>query len=165
MRVFVDKKAFDVTLDAQGRPEIAGETLEWDLKGVENRAYSILVGNRSYTLQLHTFERDKKWLTLSLNGSPYRVSYREEMDLLLGKMGLSSDHSKAVTVLKAPMPGKIASLAVVEGQRVKAGDVLLVLEAMKMENAIKSPADGVLEKVAVSTGQNVEKNQLLVQFG
>jgi len=51
-----------------------------------------------------------------------------------------------------------------EGQAVKKGDTLLILEAMKMENALKSPADGVIKKVAVSKGMAVEKNQLLIEF-
>jgi biotin carboxyl carrier protein len=47
---------------------------------------------------------------------------------------------------------------------VKKGDVLLILEAMKMENAIKSPVDGTIKAIPVTKGKSVEKNQILLQF-
>jgi biotin carboxyl carrier protein len=62
------------------------------------------------------------------------------------------------------MPGLVHQILISEGQIVKKGDALLILEAMKMENVIKSPADGTATKIRVSKGQNVEKNQVLIQF-
>jgi biotin carboxyl carrier protein len=65
---------------------------------------------------------------------------------------------------KAPMPGLILDLKVAPGDVVKKGDVVLILEAMKMENSIKSPGDGVVKEVKVSLKQSVEINQVLIQF-
>jgi biotin carboxyl carrier protein len=62
------------------------------------------------------------------------------------------------------MPGLIRTIVVAEGQEVKKGDVILILEAMKMENALKSPADLVVKSIKVQQGQAVEKNQLLIEF-
>jgi biotin carboxyl carrier protein len=62
------------------------------------------------------------------------------------------------------MPGLILDIYVQEKQQVQKGDVLLILEAMKMENAIKSAADGVIKSIKVSKRQSVEKNQLLLEF-
>ena len=66
--------------------------------------------------------------------------------------------------IKPPMPGKIVSLAVNEGDEVKPGQVLLILEAMKMQNEITSPAGGVVKKVHVQPGQNVEGKDVLVEI-
>ena len=66
--------------------------------------------------------------------------------------------SKSVT---APMPGNILKVNVQNGQAVKAGDVLMVLEAMKMENEIMAPADGTVSSVSVSTGASVESGAVL----
>lgn len=63
--------------------------------------------------------------------------------------------------VKAPMPGTILSLAVKQGDQVKRGQVLLILEAMKMENEILSPRDGVVAALAVASGQSVETGSLL----
>ena len=62
----------------------------------------------------------------------------------------------------APMPGTILKVNVTEGQAVKAGDVLCVLEAMKMENEIKAPADGKVAQILTAKGANVETGSALV---
>lgn len=66
----------------------------------------------------------------------------------------------AITV-KAPMPGKISALKVEEGTDVKRGDVLLVLEAMKMQNDITATADGKLHEMRVKVGDNVKTGDVL----
>ena len=62
----------------------------------------------------------------------------------------------------APMPGTVLRLDVTEGQTVRRGDVLVVLEAMKMENEIPAPKDGVIAQVAVQKGSTVDTGSLLV---
>lgn len=64
--------------------------------------------------------------------------------------------------VSAPMPGNILSVNVAAGQSVKAGDVMLILEAMKMENEILAPRDGVVAQVAVSKGATVNTGDTLV---
>lgn len=65
------------------------------------------------------------------------------------------------TPITAPMPGTILSVNVSAGQTVKKGDVLMILEAMKMENEIMCPRDGVVESVSTSKGSAVESGALL----
>ena len=69
----------------------------------------------------------------------------------------------AATV-KCPMPGKILSVAVSAGTAVKKGDLLLVLEAMKMQNEITANCNGVIRKIKVQVGQSVMKDELLVEI-
>lgn len=69
----------------------------------------------------------------------------------------------AVTV-SAPMPGKILDIRVGAGQAVKRGDVLMILEAMKMENEIMAPRDGVVASVNVTKGATVNTGDLLVSL-
>ncbi len=63
--------------------------------------------------------------------------------------------------ISAPMPGKIIATKASVGQAVKKGDVILILEAMKMENEIVSPQDGVIASINVTAGQSVEAGTLL----
>lgn len=65
----------------------------------------------------------------------------------------------------APMPGNILSVNVKDGDTVKKGDILLILEAMKMENEILAPVDGVVAAVSVTKGQTVETGALLCVIG
>ena len=64
--------------------------------------------------------------------------------------------------VNAPMPGKILGVKVAAGQAVKKGDVLVVLEAMKMENEIVAPQDGTVASVNTSVGEQVEAGAVLV---
>lgn len=73
---------------------------------------------------------------------------------------VSSGAAGSVKV-SAPMPGKILSIKASVGQSVKKGDVILILEAMKMENEIVSPEDGVIASINVSSGDAVEAGVLL----
>ncbi len=66
--------------------------------------------------------------------------------------------------VSAPMPGTIVNVVVSAGQSVKSGDVLLVLEAMKMENEIMAPRDGVIAGVHVNKGDSVDSGTLLVSL-
>lgn len=65
----------------------------------------------------------------------------------------------------APMPGTIVSVNVSDGQSVKKGDVVVVLEAMKMENEIKAPVDGTITSIAVNKGESVDTGATLVTIG
>ena len=65
------------------------------------------------------------------------------------------------TTIPSPMPGTILSVSVSVGQAVKAGDVLMVLEAMKMENDIVAPCDGTVKQVLVSKGATVNTDDVL----
>jgi biotin carboxyl carrier protein len=60
------------------------------------------------------------------------------------------------------MPGLVISILVEEGQEVKKGQVLLVLESMKMQNELKAPRDGVIGRVRVKAGESVEQKQSLL---
>jgi len=66
--------------------------------------------------------------------------------------------------MRAPMPGLVRQVNVEEGSSVTAGDPLIVLEAMKMENLLKSPMSGTIVERCIQPGQAVEKNQLLLRF-
>ena len=66
--------------------------------------------------------------------------------------------------VNAPMPGNINAVKVSVGQNVKAGDVLLILEAMKMENEIKAPQDGTVASINVNKGQSVNTGDLMISL-
>ena len=72
---------------------------------------------------------------------------------------ISTGSSKTVV---APMPGKIISIKCAVGQSVKSGDVLLILEAMKMEQEIKTKADGIISEIKVAAGMTVQKEDILI---
>lgn len=68
------------------------------------------------------------------------------------------------TAVKAPMPGTILKVNVTAGQSVKAGDIMFILEAMKMENEIVAPSDGTVSQVVAAKGSSVATDDVLAYF-
>ena len=66
--------------------------------------------------------------------------------------------------LKSPMPGLVVTIPVAEGQEVKKGQVLLILESMKMQNELKSPRAGTIGRIRVKSGESVEQKQTLLSI-
>jgi biotin carboxyl carrier protein len=92
------------------------------------------------------------------------VQAADRFDLLLKKLGLEDLAQAGASDLKAPMPGLVLETKVAPGTEVTAGQALVVLEAMKMENVLKAEADGVVKSVPIEKGQAVDKNQVLIEF-
>lgn len=126
--------------------------------------YFIKYNNHSYNILILKANREEKTLTLKINGKRATIIIKDKFDLLLQQLGMDKLSHKKTENIKAPMPGMVLNVLVSEGQSVKKGDTLLILEAMKMENALKAPHDGVVKKVAVNKGTAVEKNQLLIEL-
>lgn len=129
-----------------------------------NGEYHLLYNNQSFNFSVVKADFTEKKLTIKVNGKKFSVEVKDKYDELLHNLGMDNIASKKVNDIKAPMPGMVLNILVGEGQEVKKGDSLLVLEAMKMENILKSPSDGVIKKVIATKGVAVEKNQLLIQF-
>ena len=72
-----------------------------------------------------------------------------------------ADGGKAV---RCPMPGQVVSIAVAEGQEVKAGEPLAVVEAMKMENVLRAERDGVVKRVHVRPGDSLAVDAVILEF-
>ena len=140
------------------------QTITWDLKWIGDRKIHLIQGSRSLEAELLAVDLEAKSLQIRLGHKTTTLLLKDRFDLLLAEMGMNAAGSGSLKEIKAPMPGLILDLKVAPGAIVKKGDVVLILEAMKMENSIKSPGDGVVKEVKVSLKQSVEKNQVLIQF-
>lgn len=99
---------------------------------------------------------------LSLNGYTYPAYILNDIQYHYQKLLQSSNvTSKSVNKLLAPMPGLLKEVLCTEGKRVRKGETLFVLEAMKMENSIKSPVHGIVSKVSTQIGKAIEKGSVL----
>jgi biotin carboxyl carrier protein len=143
---------------------INGEKITADIQQLSLSAYHIINNLRSYNAEVISFDREAKTAEIKVNGNIYTVAAKDQFDILLDQLGLSSLNSAKVSELKAPMPGLVLKLFVSEGSEVKKGDNLFILEAMKMENIIKSPADVVIKTIKMKPGDKVEKGQVLLIF-
>jgi biotin carboxyl carrier protein len=135
---------------------IDGRDLEADAVRISPNAYSILLNGRSLEV---TVEETADGLLLRAVGREFRIKINDPRSWRSrhgGKFELEG--RQPVT---APMPGKIVSVLVAPGQRVEAGQGLVVVEAMKMQNEIRSPKSGTVERVLVKEGQTVNAGEIL----
>jgi biotin carboxyl carrier protein len=147
-----------------GTTRVNEQSITWDLKWIGDRKIHLIQGAQSLEAELLAVDLEAKTLQIRLGHKTTTLQLKDRFDLLLEKMGMNAAGSGSLKEIKAPMPGLILDLKVAPGDVVKKGDVVLILEAMKMENSIKSPGDGVVKEVKVSLKQSVEKNQVLIQF-
>jgi len=133
------------------------------------------IGEQQVSLTL--LASDGRWATLELDGIRQRLAYHLNGDNLWlyghnGNLHLSDITHQPVSSaagagsgsVKAPMDGAIVEVLVEEGSSVRKGQLLVVLEAMKMEHPLKASIDGVVRRIGVSPGDQVKNRQLLVEI-
>lgn len=143
---------------------VNNEVVELDQIILNKNSSHILYQNKSYLIEVVELIKEEKKAIIKINGNIYTLNVEDQYDQLLKQLGMDSLTVSKILQIKAPMPGLVLSVLVTEGDEVKKGDNLLVLEAMKMENMIKSPTDGIIKKIEIKQGNKVEKNELLISF-
>jgi biotin carboxyl carrier protein len=102
-------------------------------------------------------------VVLDLSGRSYPAALAVPPTVEAAVRGASHDGAHAASIV-APMPGTVISVRVNDGDEVEAGQVLVVLEAMKMENNVPAPAAGRVARVLVAAGQQVQRSEILVEL-
>lgn len=139
---------------------VDGVSYEIDFESVsEQTVYSLLANNNSYDALV--YESEEGWQVL-LHGSQYVLLVEDERERRLRASLGGGPPDNVDFHLRAPMPGLIVTVPVSEGQIVDKGDVLVVLESMKMQNQLKSPRPGKISRVQVKAGDSVEQRDTLL---
>jgi biotin carboxyl carrier protein len=135
-----------------------------DLVAISPTEFNALSNHQSVNARLVKADLLNKTFSVETGGETFEVVIKDALDQQLEQMGFGTSAGKQVKEIKAPMPGLVLEVSVTDGQQVKEGDRILILEAMKMENSILIHADATIKKVAVVAGQAVEKGQVLVEL-
>jgi biotin carboxyl carrier protein len=138
------------------------EAADWDLLE-QGSSFHILKNKVSYRCLLMKKDESRKNMVISVNDTEYTINIKDKYDILLEKLGMSDMAVKKMKDIKAPMPGLVLDIKVKVGDVLEAGDTILVLEAMKMENMLKSPGAGTVKAIKVNKGEAVEKGQVLIE--
>jgi biotin carboxyl carrier protein len=155
-----------VELEQQGsnwRFRLGDRTVQADVVQVNPECLSILAGGEQYAV--HFLESEGRTV-VCVRGEVYDFAVldeREKAMLELGAGGAAPDAATAGLV-RSRIPGKVVSVAVAVGSVVAAGDKLLILEAMKMENELRAAAPGRVMRVLVGPGDTVESGALLLEL-
>ena len=144
--------------DGRYRVTLGDEVWDVDARLTAQGIYSLLIGGVSYVADV--VDRDGTCL-VDVGGESYEVLVEEQTRWIIRTRGGAAGAAHGQT-LTAPLPGKITHIAVRPGDRVQAGDTLVVIEAMKMENEFKASAAGTVAEVRVQPGQTVNPGDILL---
>ena len=153
----INDHTYVIEINRDGEVTIDGETCPIDLRAIDEVTYSLLIEHRSHEALI---ELAGDTMNVLLNGRLYGAQVQDERARRLTQASSGGTHSGEVRI-KSPMPGLIVAVPVSEGQAVKKGQTVIVLESMKMENELKAPRDGTVVAIKVVPRQNVEQHQVL----
>lgn len=158
----IDEKLFDIEVVDEHHVRIGDRLLEVDFESVSGQpVFSLIVDGKSY--ESYVYQGDEDWQVL-LRGRQYQVKVEDEREKRLKAAAGGGVAESGEFHLKAPMPGLVVAIPVEEGQEVTKGQVLIILESMKMQNELKSPRDGTVSSIKVKAGESVEQKQILLNL-
>lgn len=153
------------------------------LKNLGNNEYVIKIGTKEHQLKILNmdskgieFVLDQKYhkvkyldittaqMDLVVDGTPMKLNMKSKLDEIVYKNTGGAESTDAKIGLHSQIPGKVVSINVNEGDSVKKGDVVCVLESMKMQVSIKSHKRGVVKKIKIKKGMSVAKNDVLAEI-
>src|SRR5512141_1121760 len=158
----VEGNQFLVEIIDEKHVNVDGKLYEVDFESVNGQpVYSLIVDGKSH--EGYAARGDEDWQVL-LHGRLYPATVEDEREKRLRSAAGGGVMEAGEFHLRAPMPGLVVAIPVEEGQEIKRGQVLVILESMKMQNELKSPRDGTLGRVRVKPGETVEQKQTLLSL-
>jgi len=138
--------------------EIDGKKYESDVVMVEDGVYSIIIDNKSHNIEL--IEIQNKQYVVNTYSKSFDVKVIDAESKYM--MSRKKDDSMEETIISSPMPGKIVKVLVKAGDKVKAGDTVIIVSAMKMESEYKVKKDRLIKDIKVKAGDTVTAHQPLI---
>jgi biotin carboxyl carrier protein len=159
--VTIAEKTYRVELargDSGWRCRLNGHELPLDVVPAQDGVLSLLVNGKSYEVRQESTGQET---TIAVGPERFSVSVRDPRSFRSrARSGAAAQGVKKIT---APMPGKVVRLLAATGSPVEAGQSVIVIEAMKMQNELKAPKSGVIKKINVQEGTAVDAGQTLAE--
>jgi biotin carboxyl carrier protein len=156
----VNDRTFEIEVNIEGEVVVDGQPLTIDFHPVAGQpVYSLLVNGRSYEAYVNPLDDG---LQVLLQGRLYPVTVEDERTKRLRESSSGQPITKGEIHVKAPMPGLVVATLVEPGHTVEKGELLIILESMKMQNELKAVRSGKISRVRVKAGDSVEQNQVLM---
>lgn len=156
----VEDQNYEVEINSEHELTLDGVRLQVDFQSAAAESvFSLIVNGRSYEACVYPTDAG---LEVMLAGRMYHVIVEDERERLLRQASVGPAVQRGDYHLRAPMPGLVVTVPIEEGQQVARGDILVILESMKMQNELKAPREGIITNVRVRTGDRVDQNQVMV---
>jgi acetyl/propionyl-CoA carboxylase alpha subunit len=156
----VGDEQFTIDINQTGEITVNGETINVDMLQMQDTTtYSTIIDGVSHDVRMN--EGDGLFI-VQLSGEIFEVVVEDERTRRLAGLKSSTAAISGEAVISAPMPGVVVEVLVTEGQSVETGDIVLILESMKMQNEFKAPRAGQVHLVRVAPGDKVEQNGVML---
>jgi biotin carboxyl carrier protein len=156
----IEDRQFLIEIIDEKHISVDGKVYQVDFESVSGQpVYSLIVDGKSH--EGYVAQADDNWQVL-LRGRLYPITVEDEREKRLRSAAGGGVAETGEFHMRAPMPGLVVAIPVEEGQSIEKGQVLLILESMKMQNELKSPRDGTVGRVRVKPGETVEQKQTLL---
>jgi acetyl/propionyl-CoA carboxylase alpha subunit len=156
----VSDQEFIIDVNREGEVTVDGTPYTVDIQGIGGDClYSLIIDGRSYDVFID--EGDEDFVVVMWSGL-FEVRVQDERTRRLAGLRRSPVAPVGEVFVKAPMPGVVVDVPVSVGQPVQTGDIMVVLESMKMQNEFKSPRAGAVRSVRVKPGDRVDQGQVMV---
>ena len=156
----IEDLEYQIEIISDKQVAINGKLYNFDFQVLRQLlSYSLLIEGDSY--EVNVYQDNGIWEVL-LRGKQFSVTVADEREKRIRLATGQEAVSEGSATLLAPMPGVVIEIPVVEGQEVQEGEVLVILESMKMQNELKSPQDGIVTEIRVSEGENVDQKQIMI---
>ena len=156
----LDGKEYSIEVIDEHHVSVDGRVLSVDFESVSGQpVYSLIIDGKSFESYIYETEDG---LQVLLRGRLYNLTVEDEREKRLRAAAGSGVSESGEFNLKAPMPGLVVAIPVNEGDAVEKGQVLVILESMKMQNELKAPKAGTVSRIRVKAGEKVEQRQTLL---
>lgn len=156
----VEGKEYQIEILSETRVVINGISHEIDYQTLkQHSSCSLLVDGKSF--EPNTFQENGGWEIL-LQGRRFNVIVEDERERRLRLAGGQTSQQEGRFILLSPMPGLVIDIPVEVGDQVEKGDVLVILESMKMQNELTAPRDGKISRIQAKVNDNVERKETLL---
>ena len=163
--VQIEGKSYQVDIseqDGELQINLDGKPVQADSVYIKGKNFvSFLFNHRSFDLE---FSKNEEKVSVFLNGKRYECVLEDERTQRLKRLGVLKIETKKEKELKSPMPGLVTAIEVKVGDMVVAGQGVIIVEAMKMENELKAKFDGKVKTIKVKEHQAVDKDKVLIVF-
>jgi biotin carboxyl carrier protein len=156
----INDTQFTIDINRDGQVIVDGEVVNIDMRQMlDTTMYSLIINGVSHDVRMN--EGDGVYLT-ELSGKIFEVVVEDERTRRLAGLKGGPGAMTGEAIIKAPMPGVVIDVLVIQGQEVETGEIVVILESMKMQNEFKAPRSGKVHTVRVASGDKVEQGAVML---
>jgi biotin carboxyl carrier protein len=160
-RISVEGKMFEIEVNGDGQVWVDHQLIDVDLRDIDGlHLYSLLVNHRSFEASVEPTREEGQAVIIA--GRPYKAFLHGSRQP--GAKNIARVLSELSSKITAPLPGWLSEIKVSEGQRIEKGDVVAVLESMKMFMKLRTPQAGVVRMVTPNVSREVAQGEILAKI-